>query len=153
MTWQERFWRKVQRGLADECWPWLGTTRGNGYGAFRLGRMLSAHRVSWELSNGPVPDGLHVCHSCDYPGCCNPGHLFVGTAQDNARDKVLKGRQAGLRKGVAHHKARLCPARVMDVRWQHLINSRSMSDLAAEYGVTRQAIWHVVHSRSWRSVS
>ena len=51
-----------------------------------------AHRIAWEFENGPVPDGMCVCHSCDNPPCCNPKHLFLGSHQDNTQDMMKKGR-------------------------------------------------------------
>ena len=96
----ERFWSKVQRGGPDECWPWIAGTSHRGYGAFYLDHgMHQSHRVSWELTHGPITDGLHVLHTCDNPPCVNPAHLFLGTDRDNARDSVAKGH--GLQRGAA----------------------------------------------------
>lgn len=86
----ERWARYVPTGLAtDVCWEWTGSLNNHGYG--RLGHAY-AHRISYEIHHGPIADGLHVMHSCDNPPCCNPAHLSLGTASDNMRDAVQKGR-------------------------------------------------------------
>lgn len=100
----ERFWEKVDRRSPDECWPWLGRARTSfGYGAFAIGRDRAnrAHRIAWELTNGPVPVGLSALHRCDNPPCCNPAHLFLGTQADNIADMVAKGRHRPRGKAVA----------------------------------------------------
>ena len=95
-----RFWEKVDKKGPTECWVWTGA------GVSRLPRRnyglahkpgtnrgkVRAHRVSWEMHNGPIPDGLNVLHTCDNPPCVNPAHLFVGTQRDNVRDMYAKGR-------------------------------------------------------------
>ncbi len=101
-----RFWTHVDKRGPDECWPWLCGLFPMGYGQFKAkGRKLVAHRVAWELKNGPMPDGFEcTCHSCDmrYPAgdrsyrkCCNPDHSFPGTHGDNQNDAVQKGRHGG----------------------------------------------------------
>lgn len=90
----ERFTDKYIPVTESGCWLWIGATFKGGYGQIKHGdKRISAHRVSWELSNGEVPDGLQVCHHCDVTCCVNPGHLFVGTNSDNQRDAYSKGRQ------------------------------------------------------------
>ena len=91
---QDRFWKKVDRsGGPDACWPWTGCLQSMGYGATHIGRKYTlAHRASWVWLRGDIPDGMFVCHRCDNPRCCNPAHLFVGTAQDNTDDMLAKGR-------------------------------------------------------------
>jgi hypothetical protein len=96
----ERFWARVRKG--PECWEFAGPTR-KGYGQLGVGsgRHISAHRISWELANGPIPDGMQVLHTCDNPPCVNPAHLFLGTHQDNMDDMVAKGRGANARTHTA----------------------------------------------------
>lgn len=92
----ERFWPRVEKRDADECWEWKGSRLQKGYGTmpcWPFKRPALAHRVSWEIHNGNIPDGLIVCHRCDNPPCVNPAHLFLGSHQDNLRDMVKKGRQ------------------------------------------------------------
>jgi hypothetical protein len=107
-TWQRsrpivsRFWEKVRKGeSSNSCWLWTASGLGGGknqfYGQFTITRdgkqyHTYAHRVSWELHNGPIPDGLSVLHKCDTPRCVNPAHLFLGTHTDNMRDAAAKHR-------------------------------------------------------------
>lgn len=92
---ETRFWMKVRAGKTPEdCWEWIGSKR-HDYGQLSSVRGRSphkAHRVSYEIHFGPIPDGMDVLHSCDNPPCCNPRHLRLGTAKDNARDMVERGR-------------------------------------------------------------
>jgi hypothetical protein len=94
---EERFWTRVSWGPADRCWPWTGAGRGNGYGhVHRSGRGATttlAHRLSWEIHHGPIPEGLFVLHRCDNPRCVNPAHLFLGTQKTNIHDMIGKGRR------------------------------------------------------------
>lgn len=97
----ERFWEKVNVNAPGGCWEWTGsrTMAGRGYGTIGIGgRSTLAHRVSWEIKNGPIPDGpghhgVCVLHRCDNPPCVRPDHLFLGTQKDNVEDMDTKGRR------------------------------------------------------------
>lgn len=96
-TLAERFWARVAVGSHDECWLWQGPLLASGYGAIGTGtgsEIQSTHRVSYELTYGPISAGLFVLHRCDVRACVNPAHLFLGTAQDNVSDMIAKGRAA-----------------------------------------------------------
>lgn len=91
---EELFLRKLDRNGEDGCWEYIGR-RDNGYGSFYAGvdvGYVGAHRYSWEIHNGKIPEGLWVLHHCDNPPCCNPKHLFLGDHQANVDDRERKGR-------------------------------------------------------------
>lgn len=95
MTVAERFEKYVVRSEGG-CWDWRACKNEHGYGILGVaGKNERAHRVSWTLTNGPIPKGLRVLHRCDNPVCSNPQHLFLGTAGDNTQDMVRKGRARG----------------------------------------------------------
>jgi hypothetical protein len=97
---EERFWSKVDKNGAEArselgpCWLWTAFVKDNGYGQFGRGANdgVYAHRYSFELANGTIPDGMCVLHRCDVRNCVRPDHLFLGTELDNAQDRDAKGR-------------------------------------------------------------
>lgn len=127
------------------CWLWTGTLNPRGYGGigFKEHTNLIAHRVSWILHRGEIPDGLCVCHKCDNPPCVNPDHLFLGTHQDNKDDCCRKKRH---RYGEKCSRAKLTDKDVIAIRKDH----RPVVILAALYHVSPETISGVRHGRNWR---
>jgi hypothetical protein len=99
--WQERFWLRVRK--TDGCWLWTGSAHVRGYGSMKIDyRTVRAHRLSYEMANGPIPAGAVVCHRCDTPACVRPDHLFIGGQSENMLDASAKGRLLGARVPVTH---------------------------------------------------
>lgn len=151
----ERFWEKVDKtpgfGPEGECWRWTAATwesaSGSRYGAiWVLGAHRGAHVVSYELLNGPVPKGLVVRHGCHTTLCVNPEHLSVGTNQDNMQDAVRAGRMVH---GERHHNAKLTTLEVLRIR--ELGATCSQRKMARDFGVSRSAIWQVLHGVTRRA--
>lgn len=104
LTAEQRFWNKVDKGDESGCWVWKGSTT-RGYGTLSLnGKPYYAHRFSYELHHGAIPESLFVCHTCDNPVCCNPAHLWLGTMKDNMDDKIRKGRARGRLSFTSSHR-------------------------------------------------
>ena len=96
----ERFQEKYIAVPESGCLLWEGCFTSDGYGQLKVkGKMMKAHRVSWELHKGPIPGGLQVCHKCDTPACVNPDHMFIGSDKDNTQDAIKKGRFSGFKPG------------------------------------------------------
>lgn len=156
----ERFWAKVQKADGDACWLWTGARSGDGYGSINIGgadgKALGAHRVAWELTHGPVPEGREVRHRCDNPGCCRPDHLELGSHRDNVQDMLDRNRHMTLtkpdtvRRGEQHHAARLLPAQVLAIRERAARGDTSQAQLAREFGISPAAVSDVVKRRRWQ---
>ncbi|MFI5769605.1 helix-turn-helix domain-containing protein [Streptomyces sp. NPDC051658] len=152
-TFAERFWTKVDRRGPDECWLWTAALNEHGYGVMRPdtqrrnGPTVKAHRVSLQLAGIEI-EGLYVLHSCDNPPCVNPRHLSTGTAAENSADMVNKGRNA---RGSRRHTHKLTEAQIPEIR-ARAAAGELQKVLAAEYGVSRPTISHVVNRRGWLHV-
>jgi len=138
--------------LPSGCRIWLGHVCGDGYGQFHVRRQKQkAHRVSWVIANGPLPDGLHVLHRCDVPCCVNPDHLFLGTHAENMADKGRKGRAHGngLR-GTDHPRARLTPDAIREIR--RLRGAQPLAVMAARFGISKSNVSLIQLRKAWAHV-
>lgn len=148
----ERFWSKVdQSGGPDACWPWTAAKQGR-YGTFAVTakQMRGAHRVALELTTGKrIPPGMHACHRCDNPPCCNPAHLFVGTPRDNERDKSTKGRSArGESNGGG---GKLSESDVIHIRRARQ-DGALLRELAASFSISENMVSQIVNLKAWQHV-
>ncbi len=146
-TLAERFWPKVQKG--PECWLWSGCRGGSlhRYGKIQYdGKDVLTHRISWLLHFGPIPDGLCVLHKCDVTLCVNPLHLFLGTNNDNIKDKIKKGRQA---QKESHPLVKLSVADVEEIRKLYQTGKYSQYDLSDRFGVVQQQISRIINHKRW----
>jgi hypothetical protein len=171
----QRFWANVEKHDKG-CWLWIGNGKHKfGYGKIYVdGRHMNAHRFSYELHNGPIPDGLWVLHHCDVPECVRPDHLFLGTGGDNIHDCIKKNRRVISRghknprrpnhpwrmnpelvpKGEAHPRARLTEQDVRQIRAEYVGHSptHGAAALAAKYGTSPGYIGNIVAGKSWKHI-
>ena len=183
-TLKEKFYERFAVDEQTGCWNWVRGKFTGGYGAISHNRKtIKAHRASYELHFGPIPKNLFVCHKCDNPSCVNPDHLFLGTASDNAKDMVSKGRNPDIsgeknpmfgRVGEKNHFF----GRTHSVKTKHLLSQRQLGskhafsklnenaaldifnrpgericDLAKKHGVSNAAVWQVRNGYSWNHVT
>jgi len=137
------------------CWLWTAALDKDGYGKLRVGdRKLLAHRASWAIHNGPIPEGMCVLHRCDVKLCVNPAHLFLGTQADNMRDMTIKGRgvQHPAPPGEGHHFAKLTDAKVVEIRTLYAMGGVSQRALAKRFGVAYSSISDVLSRKHWAHV-
>lgn len=159
LTVEERFWKYLpNKPEASDpynldyskkgCWEWVGATVRGGYGSLKINnKKIGAHRFSWELHNGPIPEGLMTLHKCDNPPCCRPDHLFIGTGSDNMQDRAAKGRDNAVATGAV-----LTELEVQEVLIE-LNMGRSQAEIAEMYGVTQTTISRILHGETWRELT
>lgn len=138
---EERYWKYVIPEPNSGCWLWIGATTQRGYGHILRGRQggyVLAHRLSYEMHKGPIPEGMMVLHKCDNPFCSNPDHLYIGSAQQNTIDMQTRG--LGGRK--------LTPQDAIEIR----SSDARTKDLAAKFGVGELIIQRIRSGKSWRHV-
>lgn len=152
----ERFWSKVKIAEGDACWEWQAARLKRShdgslsYGIIGWrGRSTNAHRVAWELTNGPIPDGLWVLHDCDNQGCVRPSHLYLGNHADNTLDAVRRRRMIH---GEASPMAKI---REVDVT---AIRAMAAAGFATErigplFGISGSAARAIVRGKNWKHVA
>lgn len=150
---EERFWMKVEK--TEGCWIWRALRSDSNYGRFMVSRspqkLVQAHRLAWELTIGPIPDGLWVLHRCDNPPCVNPAHLFLGTRMDNIRDMHAKGRASGgsvPRPGEMSPNAKITTEQALEIKRRHRAGE-GVTRVAAAFGISRSQVSRIATGKRW----
>lgn len=145
-TIEDRFFSRFVK-VDSGCWQWRAHTDKDGYGFLPGDRQnIRAHRLSYELHCGPIPEGMIVCHKCDNPGCVNPDHLFIGTHKDNAQDALRKKRHY---LGEKNGRSKLTEHQAAQIK----TSSQTGQELAKIYGVTKSTINRIKRGESWHQFS
>lgn len=148
-----RFWPKVDCRGPDECWPWTASCRRSGHGQIAIGSTtIGAHRASWIIHHGPVPEGLFVCHHCDNPPCVNPAHLFLGTHDDNMADMRAKSRGVvpapAVMRGTVNPNSKIDEATVSEIRRRRQ-SGETVRSVAASVGLSPAQISRIANGKRW----
>lgn len=148
-----RFLAHVRVNSASDCWEWTGYVMPNGYGSFKyLRKGIYAHRMSYLIHKGDIPEGMFVCHACDNRACVNPDHIWVGTGKDNANDRDSKNRH-WVQCGVKSWNARFTEGDVRNIRKQANEGGRGIQTrLAREYGAAKSTIRDIITGHTWAHV-
>jgi HNH endonuclease len=156
------FWSHVDK--SGECWKWTGSILESGYGQFRPGssclktKRWRAHRYSWVLFHGPIPDGLKVLHKCDNRKCVNPDHLFLGTDLDNVRDCISKGRgkhalNGKYKRNVNNISSKITQIQADEIRYIYL-NCPNISQqcIANQFGINQRSVSNIIRNKTWSKI-
>lgn len=163
-TVKQRFDSAYKEDPITGCWVWQKGLTEKRYGQFSInGSGIRAHRASWEIHNGPIPDGIFVCHKCDNPPCVNPSHLFLGTVIDNRRDASRKGRipkptrdffdnKQRFFRGELHPNAQFAVKDIVEIRAYPKVRGASVV-IAKRFGCASITIWEILKERAWRPLN
>lgn len=144
-----RLMEKIAFGSSD-CWLWIGSVNRHGYGATSIAGENKAHRASWRLFKGHIPNGMSVLHKCDVRCCVNPEHLFIGTQLDNMRDCSVKGRIKNIPLfGEDNPMSKLTLNEVNEIR--ELLGFQSQHELSRKYNVSPMTINRIALGKTWNS--
>mgnify|MGYP000103149498 CR=1 FL=1 len=149
---EQAFFEKFYKDDGSGCWQWIASIGSHGYGQIstRSGPPALAHRYSYELFVGEIPEGSVVCHKCDNRKCVNPEHLFVGTQRDNIMDMIKKNRaRYSSQRGEKNPSAKLSAKQALEI----FRSDKRGADLAREYGVTPTMISKIRRGKSWTHVT
>lgn len=149
----DRLERSITRVPECGCWLWTLAVDRSGYGKTRYQRKdIRAHRWSWVIHNGPVPEGLYVLHRCDVPACVNPSHLFLGTHADNDRDMREKGRQHVIppMQGEAAPTAVLTNEDVLKIR--RMRGKITQVAIGKQFGVHHSHVSRIQNRKFWKHI-
>lgn len=148
---RKRFNAKWREDRKTGCWVWTGALAGRGYGEIKGTRSrfyLYAHRLSWELAFGSIPEGQSVLHRCDNPACVNPTHLFLGSTADNLQDMAAKGRHLF---GERNAQAKMTEGDVLRI-YRLSDEGWSQKRIAGEIGVGQMTVCRVLRGERWRHI-
>ena len=135
------------------CWEWRRANNGYGYGTLTVNRKTKlVHRLAYEYSKGPIPTGMHVCHTCDNPSCINPDHLFLGTRNDNMKDCFLKGR-SNIHPisfpGETNPRSKLTQHQVKHIRLL-LAQQMTQDTIAKKFGISQAQVSNIKRGIKWK---
>ena len=144
-----RLWAKVEKQPGGGCWLFTGSQHRDGYGQIRVGdRIVLAHRLAWELTYGPIPEGQDVLHSCDTPPCVCLDHLHLGNPKINAEEMMARGRHRASR-GEQHGRSKLTETQVHEIRCLYEESNITKAAIARCFGVSEGAVRHILAGRRW----
>ena len=153
-TIEERFWSKVDKKEPEDCWLWKAYSQGKylpyGRMGYKDGKLILAHRLSYILNKGD-PGNLCVLHKCDNSLCVNPDHLFLGTHEDNMKDKVNKNRQSKM-PGSTHPSAKLSEQDVIEIK-KRLSDGETLKSIAKKYNVHFSTISYIKIGKLWQHLN
>jgi hypothetical protein len=178
MTTEQKFWSFVDKngpvcihhtlGNIGQCWLWTGGKTTAGYGLMSFGvpkKPFYAHRYCWQIHNGPIPDGMYICHKCDVPSCVFPGHLFLDTPRGNTLDALAKGRLAPQRETFKRSwqeewsdrrgenvKHKLSEDEVREIRALYKKGVFGFKRIVKQFGISHGVAQRIVARKTWAHI-